>query len=535
MKSITNFKYFLLLIGITICAAVFLNTTPAITLRAPSSSPTIEDLFNGTAVFQSITESEEIHLNFTSQIINGIYDQKIPVFFNEVDGFWYTITRGELAETKKFNVFLFKSKDAKNFFQVGEPIFNKLKNEMMIYDAHIAKDESVNPANYVMTIECAIVSGQQNHYGASVCVSMSKTPWLSNSWSEPALIIKNDGGKSASTGVLLADNGRYYMTWTMVDDVSYPNNSGAESTSSWATELTDLNSYKGLSTQAGYLLIGTYQNTHCKNSWDCNNIDIQDWKKINNSYYAIYNGANYYRCVRNENERASVTSDWALAIRRSDSPMGDYSLSSGILISSERKETCGISYPMLNQIGNDWYIYYAYYPLAGINNNQNRIMRSKLVFGKGHKAQSSLMPRTPEFKIQPYPGHKKCELNEISKHPVTAINKVRYIYCLILNREPDPDGLTLHTKELTSGKLNVNSMINVFFDSPEFENIYHLKTLNDEQFVFLIYGQLLLRSPDSEGLRTYLSLLSLKRVARKQLFNQFLETDEFRNSHMILK
>ncbi len=532
MKSLHQYKFLFALMGFVITVAYFLNKNEANAIRNPSSNPTLDDLFNGTAIFQNIQQSQEIHLNFTTKIINGIYDQKIPIFFNDDDGFWYTITRGELPE-KKMNVFLFKSKDAVHFEQVGDPIFDRFKNNMTIYDAHIAKDESVHPANYIMTIECAVVSGQKNQYGASVCISETTKPWISGSWSDPQLIIKNDGNKSGSTGVVLVDSGKYYLTWTMVDDVSYPNNVGTESTSSWAVELTDLKSYKGLSTQAGQLLIGAHQNTHCKNSWDCNNVDIQDWKKINNSYYAIYNGANYYRCVRGGHDSAS--SDWALAIRKSETPMGNYDLSSGILIASERKETCGISYPMLNQINGEWYMYYAYYPQSGIGSNQNKIMRSKLIFGTGKKSEIAPMPQTPNFEMQPYPSKKNCNLNQISELPSNAKNKVTYVYCLILNREPDSDGLILHTKELASGRLQLKKMIQIFFNSPEFENMYQVKKLTNRQFVFLIYGQLLQRSPDGAGLKNYLSQLSNGSIDRADLLNIFLETDEFKNSHAILK
>jgi hypothetical protein len=44
-------------------------------------------------------------------------------------------------------------------------------------------------------------------------------------------------------------------------------------------------------------------------------------------------------------------------------------------IHAERNDTCGISYPVLNVIDGELFIYYAYYPLAG----GNRTMRARLV------------------------------------------------------------------------------------------------------------------------------------------------------------
>ena len=78
-------------------------------------------------------------------------------------------------------------------------------------------------------------------------------------------------------------------------------------------------------------------------------------------------------------------------------------------------------------------------------------------------------------------------------------------------------------------------MIKIFFNSKEFENMYHLSKLTDRQFIYLIYGQLLQRSPDVAGLQNYLSQLSSRSISRSNMLNLFLETEEFKNIHGILK
>ena len=124
--------------------------------------------------------------------------------------------------------------------------------------------------------------------------------------------------------------------WT----VTYPDE-GNESASTWATQLSDYSTYKGYSATSGKLL-GAEQNMNCNSTWDCNNIDVQDWQRFDDYYYAIYNGSNYFRCSRPSQSAGNLTNLWALGIRRSKSPLGTYEESTARIHVAERDDVCEI-------------------------------------------------------------------------------------------------------------------------------------------------------------------------------------------------
>jgi hypothetical protein len=106
----------------------------------------------------------------------------------------------------------------------------------------------------------------------------------------------------------------------------------------------------------------------CTSAWDCNNRDKQDWKKEGDYYYALYNGANYYRC----------DGTWGLSVARSLKASGnEYTdrlpISLGII--ADRTDTCGVSYIMLNVIKDLPYLYYAFVQTSGAN----ELRRSRIV------------------------------------------------------------------------------------------------------------------------------------------------------------
>ncbi len=121
-----------------------------------------------------------------------------------------------------------------------------------------------------------------------------------------------------------------------------------------------------------YTMMSSDPHPWCTSSWDCNNRDKQDWKREGDWYYATYNGANYYRC----------NGEWGVSLARSplnttSGPLvgGTYSrvpLARGIPAVVDN--TCGISYPVVNVIGGELFIYYAFVTTDG-----NRIpLRAKL-------------------------------------------------------------------------------------------------------------------------------------------------------------
>jgi len=106
----------------------------------------------------------------------------------------------------------------------------------------------------------------------------------------------------------------------------------------------------------------------CTSTWDCKNRDVQDWKREGSFYYAVYNGANYYRC----------DGSWGVSVARSVTAVGSeyldrLDLSRGI--PAIRDDTCGISYPVVKVIDGELFVYYAYYGIE----TPNLTMRARLV------------------------------------------------------------------------------------------------------------------------------------------------------------
>jgi hypothetical protein len=120
---------------------------------------------------------------------------------------------------------------------------------------------------------------------------------------------------------------------------------------------------------------------NCTDAWDCDHKDKQDWKKEGSWYYLFYNGSDFFGCVRqdpNGFDYGPGDNFWQLSIARSPSPLGLYpeQLPAALRVPAERRDACGISYDVLNLVGGELWMYYAYYPAAG----GNRMMRSKLVW-----------------------------------------------------------------------------------------------------------------------------------------------------------
>jgi hypothetical protein len=200
-------------------------------------------------------------------------------------------------------------------------------------------------------------------------------------------------GAPAKTGITIG--------WT----VTAPDE-GIESASTWATQLSDYSKYMGYSPTAGTLLIGAEQNTNCNSAWDCNNVDVQDWQRVDNYYYAIYNGSNYYRCSRPPQSAGNLTNLWALGIRRSTLPLGPYNESSGPLIFAERDDVCGISYPTIKlpaTSSDETVLYYSYY--TATNPMGNSTKRARLVWDADSPASTQAKQlTTPAFQADFHPG-----------------------------------------------------------------------------------------------------------------------------------
>ncbi|MBI4129982.1 DUF4214 domain-containing protein [Candidatus Roizmanbacteria bacterium] len=349
-------------------------------------APSLEDLFSGKARFQNTSEGQRINLNFQGTTVDP-WDQKLPIIFhnNSYIGF----TRGFLGSEAHpdLDVFMLYSNDGINFGQatriftgradVGIP--QDVTGQISLYDPHISTDYSYCPMRYSMTMEC----------DGRLCMSESSTPWLKWAWSKPKLVV--DGGLvsggpfnnrwlSASTGTTIVDKtGKRYVYWTAIDNgENYPfqpiDDDGDESASVRGAFMGSLN--VPAFADAGSSLMTAESNTNCTSSWDCNNKDNQDMKYEGEKYYSIYNGANYYGCIQAANDTG--TNDWALSVARSTSPLGNFDTNRlGKLVDSTLKDMCGISYPVVNEIDGELYLYYSHHITKRIINHTKR---SKLVY-----------------------------------------------------------------------------------------------------------------------------------------------------------
>ena len=340
------------------------------------------DLFNGTARLQTGAESQYISL--TIPTATRLWDQKLPILHNPFvarDGpsaKYVAFTRAFLGGNA-FTITALSSSDAVNFVEIGA-LFHNLPSSgplSTVYDGHVSIDYSVCPPRYVMAMECAGNAGT-----ASLCTSFSTYPSKPFTWSFPMVIVDGCAGgnppacntaaaESASTGVTLHDGYSKYAAWTQVYDGIGPNDPLVHTYSQDTGPLGSLFSYFGNvmgGTSPINPLMSSEPHPWCTDAWDCNNRDKQDWKKEGDYFYALYNGANYYRC----------NGLWGISIARSKTAVGvEYTdrlpISRGILAAVNN--TCGISYPMLNVIDGELFVYYAW-----VTPSQDRIpMRAKLV------------------------------------------------------------------------------------------------------------------------------------------------------------
>lgn len=330
----------------------------------------LADLFSARARLQTIAESEPVDLVVPSA--QALWDQKLPVLEDPHANRYLAFTRA-YAGNGAFDIVLLTSTDAVHFTE-DAPLFER-SGAQTFYDPHVSIDASVCPPRYVMLMECL---GSE---GASLCASESTTPGRAETWSTPRLLVDGCAGRtdgicgspaaqSASTGTGLIDGHDRYIGWTQVYDGVGPGDPQVH-TYSQVAKVDRFDRYFG-NVMRGTSPIATMMSAeplpYCTSAWDCNNRDAQDWKREGDFFYAIYNGANHYRCE----------GSWGVGIARSATPFGtEYAdrlpLARGI--AAERHDICGISYPVLNVIDGELFVYYAYYPSSG----GNRTMRARLV------------------------------------------------------------------------------------------------------------------------------------------------------------
>jgi Domain of unknown function (DUF4214) len=250
------------------------------------------------------------------------------------------------------------------------------------------------------------------------------------------------------------------------------------------------------------------RDTHCKSAWDCNNRNLQDWIREGNQYYALYNGANYFGCMRPQGDTG--TNDWGIAISRSDSPLGHYPPSAAPILKAQNTSLCGLSYGNFNRVQDELYIYFAYFESSG----QSGIRRSRLVWNEG-KAPTPTATATP----RPQPTPISSPVPSLSAQELF----MKQMFETILARTPDNSGLSLSTAN-TMSCYEIGFMV---AQSPEaYERRY--SSFADAEFVRFVYSTLFARPADDGGLSTWTTALAAKTYTRETMITYFLKHEEYR-------
>ncbi len=114
---------------------------------------------------------------------------------------------------------------------------------------------------------------------------------------------------------------------------------------------------------------------------------------------------------------------------------------------------------------------------------------------------------------------------QIIYDPDSPAYQIHRLYEAVLGRDPDGLGLSSWTNQLSHGK-RLSDIVPGFTNSAEFQSTYG--ALDDNQFVTLLYHNVLDRTPDQGGLLNWTNLLS-SGGSRSEVVLGFSESVEFKN------
>jgi hypothetical protein len=111
--------------------------------------------------------------------------------------------------------------------------------------------------------------------------------------------------------------------------------------------------------------------------------------------------------------------------------------------------------------------------------------------------------------------------------------QIGYGYCLVLGRQPEITGLNSYNLAMLNG-LSMSDFLLGLLQSSEFKKKYEIDQFDDDAFVTFAYRLLLDREPDAEGLKSYVANLHSDTRNRSQLWQALLASEEFRTKHPAL-
>lgn len=126
-----------------------------------------------------------------------------------------------------------------------------------------------------------------------------------------------------------------------------------------------------------------------------------------------------------------------------------------------------------------------------------------------------------------------CTLPTLRAEQMTRRFQIGYGYCLILGRQPEISGLNNYNLAMLNG-LSVHDLLLGLLQSPEFKKKYEIDQFDNSAFVAFAYRLLLDRDPDAEGLKSYVASLHSGTMNRSQLWQAVLASEEFRTKHPAL-
>lgn len=106
------------------------------------------------------------------------------------------------------------------------------------------------------------------------------------------------------------------------------------------------------------------------------------------------------------------------------------------------------------------------------------------------------------------------------KNEITE-NFVKLVYTTLLQREPTKSELSKSTKNLLNQEISSTEFILSVVDGNEFQNI----SINNKEFINLIYKIILNRTPDKDGLNYWMD--QIKKSSRRDVLKQMLKSDEY--------
>jgi hypothetical protein len=344
--------------------------------QLPTDEPILRDVTNGAARIQKPGEATPVQLTFdgtTGAIPSG--NEKIVTFVDPESKETYALIRA-LEANSTFNMFLFKMEDpgGTSFSQKSGPLLQKAPTEQHL-DPHLAIDNSVCPRRFVLGTLCS----------TGACISYTTTPTVPETWSRPQTAITNcvpltancaDRYVNAWSSVTLFDHRQPYFGWQELDEgptqyqsAGFVNpDDGVESASTSAQAFNPYQLTPATVVAADkQSLLPAEPNPKCTTAWDCDNRSISDWRREGAYFYLLYAGANYHRCKRPDVDLA-LPNQWGIGVASSLSALDNYTrpLEPSVVF-AEAANTCGISYPFVNRVGEKLYVYYASYDTSNVS------------------------------------------------------------------------------------------------------------------------------------------------------------------------